>query len=197
MTHGKNMDIETIIETCLAQSQPIRPKDLFFKLQQRNVKISRSQFYRYAKRLSDAGKLKRLKGIWYHLELTNSWYSLKKDFDNVGAILTEIKVGKHRLGDQHPITGNYEQIYDKATIQGIMMLKGAKTMQAAAKIYVPDEYEAFLLTQASVNEANTLTWQGINYKVKKVEEIYDAYVVSYKIAKLVKTFEPWAKAIEM
>lgn len=196
MTHGKNMDIETIIETCLAQSQPIRPKDLFFKLQQRNVKISRSQFYRYAKRLSDAGKLKRLKGIWYHLELTNSWYSLKKDFDNVGAILTEIKVGKHRLGDQHPITGNYEQIYDKATIQGIMMLKGAKTMQTAVRMYIPNEYEAFLFTQASVNEEDKLTWQGINYKVTKIDPIYDGYVLSYKIAKLVETFAPWVKAID-
>ena len=109
-------------------------------------------------------------------ERMSSWESLKKALAEIGGYLTDIEVEKRRS----------DETFEKIPVQGIMMLAGAKTMQAAAKIYVPDEYEAFLLTQASVNEAYTLTWQGINYMVRKVDEIYDAYVVSYRIAKLVK-----------
>jgi hypothetical protein len=71
-----------------------------------------------------------------------------------------------------------------------MMLAGAKTMQAAAKIYVPKEYAVFLLTQASINEKDRLTWQGMQYEVKDIERIDDGYVPSHSIAKLVTPFKP-------
>lgn len=121
-------------------------------------------------------------------KIVSSWDSLINDFADIGANLTEIKIGKHLPRDPQPKTARFEQVYDGEIVQGIMMLKGAKTMQTAAKMSVPDEYEAFLFTQASVKEEDVLTWQGINYLVKKVEPIYDIYVVSYRIAKLVIPF---------
>jgi len=188
------MDIETALENCLSQYQPVRPKDLMSKLHQRKIKISRSQLYRYANKLSKAGKLDRKNGIWYYSRPTpftenlsssnkriSSWESLKKALAEIGGYLTDIEVEKRRS----------DGTFDKITVQGIIMLAGAKTMQEAAKIIVPDEYEGFLLTQASVNEADKLTWQDVNYQVKKIEPIYDVYVESYRIAKLVKPHEPY------
>lgn len=66
MSHGKSMDFETILENCLMKYQPIRPKDLLAKLHEQGKSPSRSQFYRYAKKLEKNGKLQRKNGVWYY-----------------------------------------------------------------------------------------------------------------------------------
>ncbi len=127
----------------------------------------------------------------------SSWDSLLKEFASIGAYLTEVELGKHRKGnDSHLETGQFEQIYDKSTIQGIMMLKGAKTMQNVAKIAIPEKYEAFLFTQASIKQEDKLKWQNLTYDVETVEVIYDVHNPSYNIAKLVEPFKPWVMGVD-
>jgi len=60
------MDYETLVENCLTDYSPIRAKDLLAKLHQRSINISRSQFYRYGKKLEIAAKLERKNGIWHY-----------------------------------------------------------------------------------------------------------------------------------
>ena len=81
-----------------------------------------------------------------------------------------------------------QQLGTKSVIQGVIVLRGAKKLQEAIKIYVPDEYDAFLFTEASIEKNDKLTWQGINYRVKETEDIYDVYSIGYRIAKLVTFF---------
>lgn len=102
-----------------------------------------------------------------------NWDSLLIDFSKAGANLIEAEVEKHQLGT-------------KSVIRGVMVLRGAKRLQEAVRMYVPDETEAFLFTEASVDKNDKLTWQGITYSVKETEDIYDVYSLSYRIAKLVK-----------
>jgi hypothetical protein len=68
LSHGKSKDIETVFETCLIKYSPIRGKDLRVKLGERGIKLSRSQFYRYAAKFVEYGKLKRINGIYYYQE---------------------------------------------------------------------------------------------------------------------------------
>lgn len=107
----------------------------------------------------------------------NSWDSLTQAFLNIGANLMEIEVEKF-------------QSEKKMLIQGIVMLKGAKTMQEAIKTYVSDDYEAFLFSKVKVEKEDKLTWQGATFKIKEIEDIYDVYSFSYRIAKLVKYVKP-------
>jgi hypothetical protein len=185
------MDFETVLENCLGQYSPVRPKDLMNKLHERKIDVSRSKFYRFARKLEKANKLERKNGIWYfkgrqnNFQKGNMWDSLKEDLAGVGGYLTKIEFERLRLGDkQDPITGWYETFFEKETIKGIMILKGAMTMQTAAKLFVPYEYAAFLLTQDLISEGDRLIWQTRHYKVEKVEEIYDGYYLSYRVAKL-------------
>ena len=87
--------------------------------------------------------------------------------------MIEVDVEKHQSGA-------------KSVTQGVMVLRGAKKLQEAIKMYVPDEYDAFLFTEASLDKYDMLTWQGTNSIVREIEEIYDVYSLSYRIAKLVK-----------
>lgn len=107
----------------------------------------------------------------------NSWDFLTQAFLNIGANLMEIEIEKF-------------QSENKMTIQGIVMLKGAKTMQEAIKTYISDDYEAFLFSKVKVEKEDKLTWQGITYKIKEIEDIYDVYSFSYRIAKMVKYVKP-------
>jgi hypothetical protein len=194
------MDVETAFETCLTKFSPVRAATLFEKVREKGCNLSRAQGYRYGRKLKKAGKLEQINGIWYFnnakklktstdeekpIQKVNLWDSLKEDIEKVGGYITKINFERLRLGDkQDPITGWYETFYDKYMIDGIIILRGAKTMQAAAKIFVPPEYHAILLTQALVDEGDRFIWQGRCYKVDKVEEIYDGYVLSYRITKL-------------
>jgi hypothetical protein len=74
----------------------------------------------------------------------------------------------------------------KLVIQGVMVLRGAKRLQEVIKMYVPDEYDAFLFTEASLDKYDMLSWQGTKFIVREIEDIYDVYSLSYRIAKLVK-----------
>jgi hypothetical protein len=175
------MDIETAIETCLIQNSPIRAKDLKLKLEQRGYSVSRSQFYRYGAKLKKAGKLEQTNGIWrwcQNMKIKGLWEpaprdSLLNDFSKAGASLIDVEVEKYQSGS-------------KLVIQGVIVLRGAKKLQDAIKMYVPDEYDAFLFTEASLDKYDMLTWQGTKFIVRKIEDIYDVYSLSYRIAKLVK-----------
>ena len=112
----------------------------------------------------------------------NSWDSLTQAFSNIDANLMEIEI-------ETPRSEN------RLTIQGIMMLKGAKTMQEAIKTYVSDDYEAFLFSKVQVEKEDKLTWQGTTYKIKEIEDIYDVYSFSYRIAKLIKYSKPGAAVL--
>jgi hypothetical protein len=59
-------------------------------------------------------------------------------------------------------------------------------------MYVPDEFEAYLFSEALFEEKEApfekndkLIWSGNKYLIKDIENIYDAYSQSYRIAKLV------------
>jgi hypothetical protein len=71
-------------------------------------------------------------------------------------------------------------------MNGIIMIKGALSMQTAVKMNIPEKYDALLFTQALLDKYDTLTWQGTNFIVREIEDIYDVYSLSYRIAKLVK-----------
>jgi hypothetical protein len=117
---------------------------------------------------------KRIDETEYPSTLEN-WDSLLSNFSKAGANLIEVKVEKQQLGT-------------KSVIQGVIVLRGAKKLQEAIKMYVPDQYDAFLFTEASLDKNDKLTWQGINFRVKETEDIYDVYSLSYRIAKLVSFF---------
>jgi hypothetical protein len=72
----------------------------------------------------------------------------------------------------------------------VLVLRGAKKLQDAIKMHVPDEYDAFLFTEASLDKYDLLTWQGTNFIVREIEDIYDVLSLSYRIAKLVKQPPP-------
>jgi hypothetical protein len=53
-------------------------------------------------------------------------------------------------------------------------------------MFVPDKFEAYLFTEASLKKNDKLTWQGKTFIAIEIEDIYDVYSISYRIAKLVK-----------
>jgi hypothetical protein len=108
-----------------------------------------------------------------YLSTPENWDFLLSNFSKAGANLIEVKVEKHQLGT-------------KSVIQGVLVLRGAKKLQDAIKMYVLDEYDAFLFTEASLDKYDVLTWQGTNFIVREIEDIYDVYSLGYRIAKLVK-----------
>lgn len=72
------MDIETALETSLKKNSPIRGMDLKLMLEHRGYSFSRSQLYRYGRKLKDKGKLEQRNGVWHWLEdekskTTGSW----------------------------------------------------------------------------------------------------------------------------
>jgi len=108
-----------------------------------------------------------------HPSTPENWDSLLSDFSKAGASLIDVEVEKYQSGS-------------KLIIQGVIVLRGAKKLQDAIKMYVPDEYDAFLFTEASLDKYDMLTWQVTNFIVRAIEDIYDVYSLSYRIAKLVK-----------
>jgi hypothetical protein len=112
-----------------------------------------------------------------YISTPENWHFLLSDFSKAGANLIDVKVEKHQSGT-------------KSVIQGVLVLRGAKKLQDAIKMHVPDEYDAFLFTEASLDKYDMLTWQGINFIVREIEDIYDVYSFSYRIAKLVKQPPP-------
>jgi hypothetical protein len=101
--------------------------------------------------------------------------------------LIDLSIEKLELGDKpDPITGWHEKIYDKILpVQGVIILKGAKELEAAASMRVPNEYLGFLLTQGAVEECDRFRWRGEMYVIQEVEDVIDGYDFGYRIAKLV------------
>jgi hypothetical protein len=108
-----------------------------------------------------------------YLSTPENWAFLLSDFWKAGASLIDVEVEKYQSGS-------------KLVIQGVMVLRGAKRLQEVIKMYVPDEYDAFLFTEASLDKYDMLSWQGTKFIVREIEDIYDVYSLSYRIAKLVK-----------
>jgi hypothetical protein len=106
-----------------------------------------------------------------------NWDSLLSDFSKAGANPIDVEVEKHQSGT-------------KTVVPGVILLRGAKKLQEAIKMYVPDEYDAFLFTEVPLDKEDKLTWQAIIYKVKETEDIYDVYSFGYRIAKLVIPTKP-------
>jgi len=118
------------------------------------------------------------------------WDRLQQRLLAVGAPLIDLKIEKLELGDERdPITGWYETIYDKLLpVQGIIILKGAKELEAAASLHVPKEYLGFLLTQGNIEDGDRFLWRGKRYVIQEVEEVINGYEVGYRIAKLVHRY---------
>jgi hypothetical protein len=133
MPHGKSRDIETVFETCLIENSPIRGKDLWAKLGERGIKLSRSQFYRYAKKLVKSGKLDRINGI----------YSYQKPQDQ-----TAVKEKAEKCPSEEPESDNAKAIrilrdYEKSVGRGfpdavwndvLSQPTGKKMLKKAAEI---------------------------------------------------------------
>lgn len=66
------MDAETVLETCLMQFSPIRGRDLRKKLEEKGLKLSRAQFYRYGRKLKKSGKLEQINGVWHYRQPENA-----------------------------------------------------------------------------------------------------------------------------
>jgi hypothetical protein len=120
-------------------------------------------------------------------EPVSSWELFLEKVRTVNAYLTEIQVTSPNSGENSTIN----QVNGRK-INGIIMMRGAKSMQIAIGITIPPRYEAFLFTADLIKSKEDVTWQDKKYKIEEIEEIYEAYTLSYKIAKLIKPFEPWA-----
>jgi hypothetical protein len=108
-----------------------------------------------------------------------NWDELLSRFSLAGANLIDLEIER-------------QQTSTKSVIKGVMMFRGAKKLQETIKMYVPDEFEAYLFSEALFEEKEApfekndkLIWSGNKYLIKDIENIYDAYSQSYRIAKLV------------
>ncbi len=171
------MDIETVLATCLMQNSPIRGKDLYLKLGEKGYKVSKSQFFRYCKRLVKAGKLARNNGIYYYRQAPQkkepeNFPLALSDFEKAG--VTQIDV---ELRNTHPGL--------LSTVKGILLFRGAKKLQDTLNIHVPVIYDALFFSEAIFEINDVVSFQGTAYRVADVEPIYDVYSLKYRIAKLI------------
>jgi len=122
--------------------------------------------------------------LWFQTEPKSLWDRLKAKLERVGGNPVDLSLDKCTLSDtRDPVTGWRKKSYDKkVSIKGIMILKGAVELIAAAGIYIPPEYDAVLLTDDSIEDMDRLWWKGKSYEVKNVEERVDGYDFSYSIA---------------
>ena len=95
----------------------------------------------------------------------DEWLSLLKEMQKIGANIVDVKINEH-LPENSTV------------VKGFIVFRGAIRLQEAAKILVPEEYEAFFLTQALVDERDMVTWQENKYMVHKIETIYNIAIRS-------------------
>jgi len=125
--------------------------------------------------------------LWSYSETRSLWDRLKCKLEEMGGNLVDLRVDKFELSDtRDPITGWRKKRYTKSSIKGIMILRGALELAAAAGIYIAHEYDAVLLTADPIEDMDRLWWKSRLYEVKDVEERYDGYNLSYRTAKLAK-----------
>jgi hypothetical protein len=186
--HFKSSDIKKLgadakIIVALMKKQPQRRIDLC-----KSAGIHPTTFSRYKRLMKDIIRETPMGFcLWNYVEPTSLWNRLQLKIMAVGVSLVDMRIEKFELGNKpDPITGWYEEIYEKVLpIKGIVILKGAKELEAATSIYVPKEYLGFLLTQGAVEECDRFMWRGKMYVIQEVEEVIDGYDFSYRIAKLV------------
>jgi hypothetical protein len=181
----RKLCVEAKIIVALMKEQPQSVEKLC-----RNAKVNKSSFYRVRRLLTNEGILKEIDTkyvLWNFVELQSLWDRLQQKLLVAGGPLIDLKIEKLELSDERdPITGWYKAIYDKLLpVQGIIILKGAKELEAASSLHVPKEYLGFLLTQGNVEEGDRFSWRGKRYVIQEVEEVIDGYEVGYRIAKLV------------
>lgn len=191
--HYKSSDIKKLsadakILIALTKQQPQKRLDLI-----KSAGIHPTTFSRIKRLLLNGGIIKETAHgycLWNYIEPTSLWNRLRIKLQGAGGPLIDLKIEKLELGDKRdPITGWYETIFDKLLpVQGIIILKGAKELEAAASLHVPNEFLGFLLTQGSIVEGDRFLWHGKRYVIQEVEEVIDGCELGYRIAKLVVRF---------
>lgn len=165
-----------------------------------SAKIHKSTFYRDYHVLESSGLIKKVNGkyaLWNYVESPSLWDRVQKKLGEAGGCLINLEVEKHEVSKPDPKTGPLEGEYVRViSIKGVMIFKGAKDLQTAASLSIPDRYYAFLFTQGSVDCKDRLRWQGKYYEVETIEEVFEKQDLSYRIAKLVTPFEPWAAGLK-
>lgn len=191
--HFKSSDIKKLsadakILIALTKQQPQKRLDLI-----KSAGIHPTTFSRIKRLLLNGGIIKETANgysLFNYIEPTSLWNRLRLRLLAAGGPLIDLKIEKLELGDKRdPITGWYETKFDKLLpIQGVMILKGAKELEAAASLHVPKEHLGFLLTQGNVEEGDRFSWHGQRYVIQEVEKVIDGYELGYRVAKLVDRF---------
>ena len=168
----------------LINSQPINRVDLCEK-----AGIDQSTFSRYKRLLLNNKVIKEtINGysLYNFVEKTNMWDYIRQNCLNAGAPLLDLKYTQIFSGAPDPTTGfRRMNTVNEVSIQGIIIPKGARELKAAAEVNIPDKYSIFLLTQASGDIGDRLSWENRECEIKDIEEIYDGNKFIYRIFKLV------------
>ena len=177
------LSAEAKVIVALIKKQPQKRDDLC-----RSATIDTSTFYRIRRLLMNKGIIEETEkgyALWFYSETRSLWDRLKYKLEEMGGNLVDLKVDKFELSDtRDPITGWRKKRYTKSSIKGIMILRGALELVAAAGIYIAREYDAVLLTADPIEDMDRLWWKSKLYEVKNVEERYDGYNFSFNIAYL-------------
>lgn len=152
----------------------------------KSANIHPSTFSRLKRLLLNEKIIKETKNgfcLWNY-EPESLWSRLVTKLQGAGGYLIDLTIQKVEIGKPDPITGWFEKTYNtEIPIQGIIILRGAKELEAAASLKVPDEFAGLLLTQGDVDLCDRLLWRGNLYEIQEIEEVFDGYEPSYKIAK--------------
>ncbi len=166
----------------LKNSQPLKPKEICER-----TTVSSSAFYRNCHVLETKGLLQRIGdkfALWTYVNVPNMWERLVNRMIEAGGHLIELKVNKLRLGEQDSITGWYEKIYDKTiVIEGFLVSKGVKELEEAASFWVPNTFDAGLVTQGDVRDGDRFECQGIKYEIRDCCQVFDG-ITTYRKANL-------------
>lgn len=185
---AKKLSADAKIIIALMKRQPQKRLDLC-----KSAGIHPTTFSRVRRLLLNKGIIKETVNgycLWNYIKPSSLWNRLQMKLQSVGGLLIDLKIEKLELGDKRdPITGWYETKYDKLLpVQGVIILKGAKELEAVASLHVPKEHLGFLLTQGNVEEGDRFSWQDKRYVIQEVEEVIDGYKLGYRIAKLVDRY---------
>ena len=176
----KELCSETKIILALKNRQPLEIQDICT-----STKINKSTFYRHYRVLEHNDLIKRINGkfaLWNYNEPQKTWERVQKRMLEAGGLLIDLEVEKLELGDRDPITGLFKKIFDKkVSVQGVLITKAAKELSEAAKVTIPDEYNAVLITTGSVDLGDRFKWQEFICTVWNADRIFEGNTLSYKI----------------
>ena len=178
----KELSADAKIILVLKNNQPLKAKAIWER-----AKINSSTFYRLCQVLITKGLIQRIGdeyALWNYVQSPNMWNRLQERLEKAGGHLIELKVNKLRLGDQHPVTGWYEKIYDEVVIiQGFLIPKGVVELEAAANLHVPNELSAGLVTRGNIDDGDTFDCQSRHYEICDCERVSDGFT-TYRRAML-------------